>query len=70
MSNYTPAAGDICGDSNGTYTCQFEHGEGTRHAGMHYAYYVSGGRAYIAEWVERYSQISTRKAPVPSSVKR
>jgi hypothetical protein len=59
-----------CSSHNGTYACQFIHKIGTRHAGMHYAYYVSGGRAYIAEWVDSYGQVSHREAPVPESKKR
>lgn len=65
MANTLKAPGELCGDSNGTYTCQFEHGLGKRHAGRHYAYYVSAGSARVAVWVERYSQITHYKAPVP-----
>ena len=57
-----------CTAHNGSYACQFEFSEG-RHAGLHYAYFISGGQAYIATWVDHFSQVSTRKAPVPASAR-
>lgn len=60
----------VCGASNGTYSCQFEHTPGSRHAGMHYAYSVSAGRAYVSEWVDKYSQVTERKAPAPTARQR
>ena len=59
-----------CTSRNGTYACQFVHGPGTRHAGMHYAYFVRAGLAYIAEWVDSYGRVTVREAPVPESKKR
>jgi hypothetical protein len=55
-----------CGERNGTFVCQFEFTEGARHAGMHYAYYISGGRAHLATWVDKWGKVMTRKAPPPA----
>jgi hypothetical protein len=32
---------------------------------MHYAYYVSGDKPYIASWVDHHSQVTSQQAPVP-----
>lgn len=52
-----------CDASNGSYVCQYD--EIAPHKGMHYAYFVSAGRPYLATWLDRYSAVKTQKAPVP-----
>lgn len=61
-----PDGRTICGAQNGSYTCQFDFTTGERHAGLHYAYYVTSGRARIAEWVDHFSQVTHRPAPQPA----
>jgi hypothetical protein len=65
-----PDGRETCGARNGTYVCQFEFTPGARHAGYHYAYFVSGDRARVAEWVDHMGQVTSRPAPPPVRVPR